>query len=145
MTNRRLSRIIFALKLFGCGKGSQNVCKIPFWCSLHRKLPFFHFLVMTNSSVGRSRTVTVVYQFCMKNRLSKILLLDLVPEKGQVVNFKNPDLGLIWRIHLESRFYGCMIRFGISPKIKHQQKKQTKQKKPRKIRFRIQILKQNTF
>ena len=96
---------------------------------------------MTNSSVGRSRTVTVVYHFCMKNRLSKILFLDLVPKKVQVVNLKNADLDLIWRIHLECRFYGYMIRFWISPKktttTKQNKTKQKQTKKPRKIRLRF--------
>ena len=53
--------------------------------------------------------------FFSKNRLSKILFKSF-PKNAQIVNFKNPDLDLIRRIHPECGFYEFMIRFWICPK-----------------------------
>ena len=55
--------------------------------------------------------------FFSKNRLSKVPSSNPFPpqKNAQIVNFKNRDLDLIRRIHLECGFYGFMIRFWICP------------------------------
>ena len=50
----------------------------------------------------------------------------LSKKNAEIMNLKNPDLDLIWRIHSECGFFRFMIRFWILVK------------KKRKIRFWIQ-------
>ena len=56
-------------------------------------------------------TTSVDYHFCSENRLSEIL--TSFPENAQVVNLKNSDLDLIWRIHRQSVYFMDMILFWI--------------------------------
>ena len=56
--------------------------------------------------------------FFSKNRLSKILFKSF-PKNAQIVNFKNPDMDLIRRIHPECGFYRFMIRFGFAQKTQN--------------------------
>ena len=45
--------------------------------------------------------------------MTDVLFFNPFPKNAQIMNLKNPDLDLIWRIHLECGFFGFMFRFWI--------------------------------
>lgn len=57
---------------------------------------------------------SVDYHFCSENCLSEVL--TSFPKNAQVVNLKNSDLDLIWRIHRHSVYFMDMILFWICPR-----------------------------
>ena len=64
----------------------------------------------------KCHTFTASAIFVRNTACQKYFFQILSQKNAQIVNLKNPDLDLIWRIHPECGFYGFMIRFWICPK-----------------------------
>ena len=55
----------------------------------------------------------------MEDRFTDVIFSDPFPKNARIMNLKNADLDLIWRIHSECWFFGFVIRFWILKKTQN--------------------------